>query len=69
MIDIIRGEVLAQIASLKNTTDVARLGPQVIDATILELGAHATLRDRVIARIALELPFPLNNIELHLIAV
>jgi hypothetical protein len=69
MIDIIRGEILAQTASLKNTIDVARLGPQVINATILELGPHSTLRDRVVARIALELPFPLNNIELHLIAV
>jgi hypothetical protein len=69
MIDIIRGEILAQVASLKNTITVARLGPQVIDAEILELRVHPTLRDRVLARIALELPFPLNNIELHLIAV
>lgn len=69
MLDIIRGEVLAQIAVLKNTIDVARLGPQVISATILELNVHPTLRDRIVARIALELPFPLNNIELHLIAV
>lgn len=69
MIDIIRGEILAVIALLKNTVTSARLGPQVLGATIKELDVHPTLRDRVVARIELELPFPLNNIELHLIAV
>ena len=69
MIDIIRGEILAVTALLKNTITVNRLGPQVIDAEITELAVHPTLRDRVVARINLELPFPLNNIELHLVAV
>jgi hypothetical protein len=69
MIDIIRGEILAVTALLKNNIVSNRLGPQVINAKIIELAVHPTLRDRVVARIELELPFPLNNIELHLIAV
>lgn len=69
MIDIIRGEILAVVSLLKNNIVTNRLGAQVIDAEIIELAAHPTLRDRVVARINLELPFPLNNIELHLIAV
>jgi hypothetical protein len=69
MIDIIRGEILAVTALLKNTITSNRLGPQIINATIKELAPDPTLRDRVVAKIELELPFPLNNIELHLIAV
>jgi hypothetical protein len=69
MINILRGEILSIIATLENTITVARLGPQVITATIKQLEPHATLRDRVVARIELELPFPLNNLELYLIAV
>lgn len=69
MINILRGEILSIIATLKNTVTVARLGPQVITATIKQLEPHATLRDRVVARIELELPFPLNNLELYLVAV
>lgn len=69
MIDIIRGEILAIVTLLENNIISKRLGPQVIDAVILELAPHPTLRDRIVARISLTLPFPLNNIELHLIAV
>lgn len=69
MIDIIRGEILAVITLLENNIIQKTLGPQVIDATVLELAQHPTLRDRLVARIQLTLPFPLNNIELHLIAV
>jgi hypothetical protein len=69
MINILRGEILSIIATLKNTITVARLGPQVIGASIKQLEPHATLRDRVVARIELQLPFPLNNLELYLVAV
>jgi len=69
MIDIIRGEILAVISLLKNTNTSNRVGPQILSATIKELNVHPTLRDRVVARIELELPFPLNNIELHLVAI
>lgn len=69
MIDIIRGEILAIVTLLENNIIQKTLGPQVIDATVLELAPHPTLRDRIVARIQLTLPFPLNNIELHLIAV
>jgi hypothetical protein len=69
MLDIIRGEILAVTALLKNTIVSNRIGPQVLNAEIKELDVHPTLRDRVVARIELELPFPLNNIELHLVAV
>lgn len=68
MINIIRGEILAISKLLVNSITVNRLGPQLIDSRILELAPHATLRDRIVARIDITPPFPLNNLELHLIA-
>jgi hypothetical protein len=68
MIQILRGEIISLIEQFKNTIINDRLGPQIISADILELRAHPTLRDRIVARIDIELPFPFNNLELHLIA-
>lgn len=52
---------------LKTNGTIDRIGSQLIDATILQLARHPTMRDRVVARIQLELPYPLNNIEVHLV--
>lgn len=68
MIDIIRGQLLGIIAQYKNTIIIDRLGPQLIEAIITQLAADPVLRDRVVARITVTLPFPLNNLEIHLIA-
>jgi hypothetical protein len=68
MIDILRAQILGILAQYKNTIIVDRLGPQIIEGIITQLAADPLLRDRVVARIVLTLPFPLNNLELHLIA-
>jgi len=68
MLNILRGEILAEINVKSNTITVDRLGPQLTGAEILELQPHATLRDRIVCRIDIALPFPFNNMELHLIA-
>lgn len=67
MINIIRGDVIALCQQLKNTITVDRLGPQMLDAVILELAQHPTLLDRIVCRIDVTLPVPFNNMELHLI--
>lgn len=67
MIDIVRGEVISVIEQFKNNIVVDRLGPQIIDAQILELRQHPTFKDRILARVLLTLPAPFNNLELHLI--
>jgi hypothetical protein len=68
MIQLLQGEIIALIELFKNTITVDILGPQIISAQIVELAPHATLKDRVVARISLDLPEPFNNLELHLVA-
>lgn len=68
MINILQGEIIAVIAQLSNTVTIDRLGPQIITAKIQDLAPHPTLLDRIVCHIAVTLPFPLNNLELHLIA-
>jgi len=68
MIDILRGQLLGVLGQYKNTILVDRLGAQLIEGVITQLAPDPVLRDRIVARITLTLPFPLNNLELHLIA-
>jgi len=68
MLAILRGEILGLIEQFKNTIINDQLGPQILNAEILELRPDDVLGDRIIARIDVELPYPLNNLELHLVA-
>jgi len=68
MISILRGEILSLIEQFKNTIINDRLGPQILQADIVELRPDEVLADRIVARIALDLPEPFNNLELHLVA-
>lgn len=67
MINIIQGEVLSLIESLKNTILSDRLGPQVIDATIVQLAPDPLAADHIILRVENNLPKPFNNADTHLI--
>lgn len=67
MINILQGEILSVITVLSNTVTVDRLGPQIITAIIKSLAVSPTLRDRIVCVIDLTLPYPLNNVELHLV--
>lgn len=68
MLDILYGEILAEISLKSNRVLVDRLGPQIVSAQVLELVVHPTLRDRILCRINIDMPYPFNNMELHLIA-
>lgn len=67
MLNILRTECQNIIDTYSNTVTVDRLGPQVISGEISKLEVHATLKDRVVIYIDLDLPEPLNNVELHLV--
>lgn len=65
-IEILRSETLGAIKFLESANFIPRLGPQLINGTINELRAHHTNKDRILIDLGLELPFPLNTIEVHL---
>lgn len=65
-ISILRAETRGAIKFLESANFVPRLGPQLIEGQIVELRPHATLKDRVVIVLDLTLPFPMNNIEVHL---
>ena len=67
MISIIEGEILSILDYYSNFIPVAILGPQIISYEIQTLEQHALLKDRILAIIPIEVPYPLNNIELHLV--
>lgn len=64
----LRLEFISAIEYLKNNGFTPRLGSQLIDGSIIELRQHILQKDRVVAAIRLEIPFPLNVLEIHLVA-
>jgi hypothetical protein len=64
---VLSTEIDSCINFLKSNGYVARLGGQLVDATVVSLQPHAILPDRVVCVIDVTLPYPLNNIELHLV--
>lgn len=67
MLNLLRGVIQGVITELSNTIILDRLGPQIITGIITSLAVHPTLRDRVVVYVSLDLPEPLNNIDLHLV--
>jgi hypothetical protein len=67
MINIIRGEILSVLDYFNNYVVTDIIGPQVLSYEIVQLEQHPVLKDRVLAKVNLEVPYPLNNIELHLV--
>lgn len=63
---ILRAETLSTIQFLRNANFTPRLGAQLIDATIDQLYASPTLKDTYVVQLSLQLPYPLNNIQLTL---
>lgn len=51
---------------LQNESATANLGGQLIDATLVSLRPHLTLKDRYVIQIDCEMPYPFNNAEIHL---
>jgi hypothetical protein len=67
MINIIRGEILSILDYFAAYVVTDIIGPQVLAYEIVTLEQHPVLRDRILATVNLEVPYPLNNIELHLV--
>jgi hypothetical protein len=60
-------EIAATVAFLKNNGFTNDLGSQLVDATIESISQHPLLKDRVVVVLNLTIPYPLNNLELHLV--
>jgi hypothetical protein len=66
-IDKIGAETRAAIQYLRSANCSTLLGGQLIDGTITELRASPVFRDRIVLALDLEIPYALNNLEIHLI--
>ena len=67
MISIIEGEILSVMDYFSNFISSDILGPQVVSYSIQELRQHPLLKDRILAIIPMVIPYPLNNVEMHLV--
>lgn len=67
MINVIKATAESVIGLLTGNAFIARLGPQVISASVVEARAHAYLRDRVVLTMNFNLPYALNNLEAHIV--
>lgn len=69
LLGAIRTQLDSGLNYLGSLTSVGLLGPQILleNSEIVSVQQHSTFRDRVIIRINLDLPAPLNVIELYLV--
>jgi len=67
MVAIIKGELISLMTQFSSNIVTNRLGAQITGWEITQLEQHPTFKDRIIARVLLELPAPFNNLELYLI--
>lgn len=63
----IRGGMLKLIRLLKSERSTVQLGGQLVDAEIDRFFVSEIFKDRYVAYVSLEVPYALNNIELHLV--
>lgn len=60
---LVRGAVQAAVNFIKTaTTNAQRLGPPLVDATIVDLRQHSILKDRIVCTLQLALPYPFNQL-------
>lgn len=64
----LRTETANLIEVLKTEGFTTRLGPQLVDATIVRLSPSIAFKDRYVLVLDLEIPYPFNNFEIHLVA-
>lgn len=67
MLDIILGGLDKMIRILRLERTTPQLGGQLIDATVERFFVSEVFKDRYVAFISLQVPYALNNIELHLV--
>ncbi len=66
-LSLISVEVSAATDFLKANGYTDTLGSQLIDGSISQLRQHELLKDRVVIVLDLEIPYPMNNVEIHLV--
>jgi hypothetical protein len=66
---VLRTQINDGLLYLGSFTGIGLLGPQVIldNTQLVTLQQHPTLKDTVLAVVNLQVPYPLNVIELHLV--
>jgi hypothetical protein len=67
MISQIEVDTIAAIEYLRSANWTTVLGGQLIDATITDLRVSPVFRDRIVLGLSLDIPYALNNLEIHLI--
>ena len=67
MQDVILGGIKKLIRTLQIERVTVNLGGQLIDATVARFYVSEMFKDRYVAYINLQVPYALNNIELHLV--
>jgi hypothetical protein len=67
MEDVILGGIKKLIRTLQIERVTVNLGGQLIDATVARFYVSEMFKDRYVAYINLQVPYALNNIELHLV--
>lgn len=61
------GDFTGVIGEMRSDTFLPRLGSMVLAGSLDELRSHAVLADRAVANITLQVPYPLNVIELNVV--
>ena len=64
---LIEAQLEAAFSLFSNAALYPTLGGQLISATITYIRPHATMRDRLVIRVSIDLPEPLNNVDLYLV--
>ena len=67
MQDVILGGLGKLIRVLQSERTTVQLGGQLIDATVDRFFVSEIFKDRYVAFISIQVPYALNNIELHLV--
>jgi hypothetical protein len=67
MQDVIMGGMSKLIRLLQIERTTVSLGGQLIDATVDRFFVSEVFKDRYVAYITIDVPYALNNIELHLV--
>jgi hypothetical protein len=67
MRDVILGGINKLIRVLKVERATVSLGGQLVDATVDRFFVSEIFKDRYVAFISVQVPYALNNIELHLV--
>lgn len=60
-------ELESVLSFIESALSTKSLGPQLLGHEIVSLAQHPTLKDRVVAVVNLTLPYPMNNLQLHLV--